>query len=150
LGAGLSRAVGNYMRGLGLDRDVRNWFDVRVPGPKVPATWAPGAQRGPEPGILEPASRLIWLGERATAEGTGGRTRLVLVTRARVERVPLRRPVAEWVAQWLTAASPRGRNGEAYPTVGDLATSYPGPGSFTEWARGRAWTAIRRAGLVAV
>jgi hypothetical protein len=150
LGAGLSRAVGDYMRGLGLDRDVRTWFDVRVPRPKVPAAWAPGAQPGREPAILEPASRLIWLGERAMAEGTGGRTRLVLVTRAHVQRLLSRRPVAEWAAEWLAAASPRGRKGGAYPTLGDLAASYPGPGSFTEWTRGRAWTAIRRAGLVAV
>jgi hypothetical protein len=83
-------------------------------------------------------------------ERTGGGTRLVLVERAHVERVPLRRSVAEWAAAWLTAASPRGRRGAPYPTVGDLAASYPGPGSFAEWTRGRAWPAIRRAGLLVV
>jgi hypothetical protein len=133
-----------------LDRDVRTWFDVRVPRPKVPAAWAPSTQPGRGPGILEPASRLIWLGERVMVDGTGGRTRLVLVTRAHVERLPLRRPVAEWAAEWLTAASPRGRKGDAYPTVADLAASYPGPGSFKDWTRGRAWPSIRRAGLLAV
>lgn len=37
LGAGLRRALYNYMHGLGLDRDPREFFDVEVPGVTVPA-----------------------------------------------------------------------------------------------------------------
>ena len=36
LGAGLKKAVYNYMHGIGLEQDVRQWFDVRVPKPTVP------------------------------------------------------------------------------------------------------------------
>lgn len=39
LGVGLRRALYNYMLGLGLDMDVRDWFDVRVPKPKVQITF---------------------------------------------------------------------------------------------------------------
>lgn len=35
LGIGLRRALYNYMLGQGLDMDVRDWFDIRVPKPKV-------------------------------------------------------------------------------------------------------------------
>lgn len=35
LGVGLRRALYNYMLGLGLDMDVRKWFDISVPKPKV-------------------------------------------------------------------------------------------------------------------
>lgn len=35
LGVGLRRALYNYMLGIGLDMDVREWFDVKVPKPKV-------------------------------------------------------------------------------------------------------------------
>lgn len=35
LGVGLRRALFNYMLGQGLDMDIRDWFDVRVPKPKV-------------------------------------------------------------------------------------------------------------------
>jgi radical SAM superfamily enzyme YgiQ (UPF0313 family) len=35
LGSGLRRALYNYMLGLGLDMDVREWFDIKVPKPKV-------------------------------------------------------------------------------------------------------------------
>jgi hypothetical protein len=35
LGPGLKKALYNFMHGVGLDDDVRRWFDVRVPRPKV-------------------------------------------------------------------------------------------------------------------
>lgn len=35
LGVGLRRALFNYMLGNGLDMDLRDWFDVKVPKPKV-------------------------------------------------------------------------------------------------------------------
>ncbi|WP_374266286.1 radical SAM protein [Zoogloea sp.] len=36
LGVGLNKALYNYMHGIGLDDDVRRWFDIRVPKPRVP------------------------------------------------------------------------------------------------------------------
>lgn len=36
LGAGLKKAIYNYMHGIGLEQDVRQWFDLRVPRPTVP------------------------------------------------------------------------------------------------------------------
>ncbi len=35
LGVALERALYNYMHGIGLDTDVRRWFDIRVPKPRV-------------------------------------------------------------------------------------------------------------------
>ncbi|MGC4076984.1 MAG: radical SAM protein [Rubrivivax sp.] len=36
LGTALKKAIYNYMHGIGLDADVRSWFDQRVPKPTVP------------------------------------------------------------------------------------------------------------------
>jgi radical SAM superfamily enzyme YgiQ (UPF0313 family) len=36
LGAALNKALYNYMYGIGLDTDVRSWFSIRVPKPRVP------------------------------------------------------------------------------------------------------------------
>jgi radical SAM superfamily enzyme YgiQ (UPF0313 family) len=36
---GLRKAIYNYMHGLGLEEDVRNWFDFEVPKPKVNANF---------------------------------------------------------------------------------------------------------------
>ncbi|MFY9513488.1 MAG: radical SAM protein [Rubrivivax sp.] len=35
LGQGLNKALYNFMHGIGLEQDVRSWFSVRVPRPKV-------------------------------------------------------------------------------------------------------------------
>ncbi len=36
LGVALKKALYNYMHGIGLDTDVRQWFDQKVPKPRVP------------------------------------------------------------------------------------------------------------------
>ena len=36
LGVGLKKALYNYMHGIGLDADIRSWFDMRVPKTTVP------------------------------------------------------------------------------------------------------------------
>jgi hypothetical protein len=35
LGLGLKKAIYNYMHGIGLEEDVRSWFDTTVPKTKV-------------------------------------------------------------------------------------------------------------------
>ena len=35
LGVALKKALYNYMHGIGLDADVRSWFDIKVPKPRV-------------------------------------------------------------------------------------------------------------------
>lgn len=39
LGPGLAKALYNFMLGIGLDEEVRTWFDVPVPKTKVPRGW---------------------------------------------------------------------------------------------------------------
>jgi len=36
MGRALKKAIYNYMHGIGLDADVRSWFDMRMPKPTVP------------------------------------------------------------------------------------------------------------------
>ena len=47
LGRGLNKALYNYMHGIGLDEDVRCWFDDPVPKAKVPRTLIERALKGP-------------------------------------------------------------------------------------------------------
>jgi hypothetical protein len=35
MGRALKKAIYNYMHGIGLDADVRSWFDIRMPKPTV-------------------------------------------------------------------------------------------------------------------
>lgn len=45
LGLGLKKALYNFMHGIGLDEDVRIWFDMPVPKPKVPKNLVAAALR---------------------------------------------------------------------------------------------------------
>ncbi len=151
LGRGLARAVYHYMHGTGLERDVRTWFEHRVPRPEVSSNVVRDALDEGRPDAWDPAARLVWIGERATVERAGARgARLAVTGRAAPVSVPVRTAIADWLAAWVAAASPRGHGSRPYPTLGDLAASYPGEGSFDVWCRGRAWNAVRRAGLLVV
>ena len=48
-GAGLRKAVYNYMHGMGLEDDVRVWFDAPVPKPQVPRNFVQRALRAAAP-----------------------------------------------------------------------------------------------------
>ena len=39
LGRGLNKALYNFMHGIGLDEDVRAWFDINVPKTRVPRSF---------------------------------------------------------------------------------------------------------------
>jgi radical SAM superfamily enzyme YgiQ (UPF0313 family) len=46
LGEGLRKALYNYMHGIGMDEDVRGWFQGRVPAAEVPRTLIARALKG--------------------------------------------------------------------------------------------------------
>ena len=57
LGLGLKKAIYNFMHGLGLDEDVRSWFDLpqgRCPKPKVPRTFVARALQATHQGMVPP------------------------------------------------------------------------------------------------
>jgi hypothetical protein len=140
------------MHGMGVDDEVPRWFDTRMPRSKVKATAVRTALDAAEGVETDPASRLVWIGERVQVEsvGTKGRAALALQGRLASTRVPIRESLAGWLEAWVGAASLRGRGGRPYPTLGEMAATYPGPGSFAAWSQGRAWRAVRRAGLLIV
>ena len=47
LGVGLKKAIYNYMHGIGLDEDVRMWWDMPVPKTRVPRRFIERALAGP-------------------------------------------------------------------------------------------------------
>ena len=154
-GPGLARAVYHYMHGVGLDRDVRTWFDSRRPKPRVSPTLIRDVLREATneetDNPLRHEARLVWLGGRPRVDrpsGSRGSWRVALPGREGAVSVAVSRPIAEWLAAVIEAATPRGRHGAPYPTLGEAAASYPGRESFEAWRRGRAWVRVRRAGLV--
>jgi hypothetical protein len=47
LGVALNKALYNFMHGIGLERDVRGWFDIRVPRTRVPRHFIERALNAP-------------------------------------------------------------------------------------------------------
>jgi hypothetical protein len=43
LGLALNKALYNYMHGLGLEQDVRSWFNGKLPRPRVPRDFVAAA-----------------------------------------------------------------------------------------------------------
>ena len=57
LGVGLNKALYNYMHGIGLEEDVRNWFAMPVPRSKVPRHAIVRALEAPATRLPRPSRR---------------------------------------------------------------------------------------------
>lgn len=64
LGRGLSRSLFNYMRGVGFDLPLQEWFDFKIPLPTIVPRFVEGLSEEQEPveGLL--GKRLYWTGGR--------------------------------------------------------------------------------------
>ncbi len=149
-GDGLARAVYHYMHGLGLDRDVGTWFEGPHPSVNVSPTLIPEAlsEAQPDRDTDMTVGRVVWLGKRPAVAPSGRSWSVTLPGGEETISITMTRPVAEWLAAWLSAAMPKGRKGAPYPTLADMGSSYPKRGSFDAWTHARPWARIRRAGLL--
>ncbi|TAJ25813.1 MAG: radical SAM protein, partial [Nitrospirae bacterium] len=154
LGAGLRRALLNFIEGKGLAADVRSWFDYPVKRPKVPRDWV---ARTLEEHPLEddPAAerKFIWTGGTPAIEPTKGTGRRVILP-SRTDDTELRLdPVkAAWLVELIRAATPiRGKRGQGYPSLKQVRASYPlGGPAFDVLLRSATWKKTRSVGLLLV
>jgi len=150
-GAGLAKAIYNYMHGIGLDRDVRGWFDLPVPRSAVPADFIETALASvrSDPGL---EGRVVWLGGKPSIEpgGRGKKVRLYLPGRDEDLSLTLERSVAEWCCSVLSASRPRGRKEAPLLRLGELKRSYPSFSKkpFDTFLKSKEWSSLRAAGLL--
>ncbi len=157
-GPALDTALYHFMHGQGLDRDVRSWFDRRVPRPNVPKSEVRRAVAGLRtmssgaPG----SCRLVWLGGRADiapapASSRTGKEILQVAAAGGVRTFRLPGPQARWLKACLDRSRPRGRGGKPYPTVEEVAERHPGgPAAFASFIARQTWRAVREDGLLLV
>ena len=155
VGEGLRKAVFNYMRGVGLEDDVRQWFDRRVPRPGIRCD-ATARALGRRARLDDPDGerRFVWIGGDPVAEPFGhDRRRLILPTCTHDEDLRLSSAHADWLLTLIRRATPvREQGGEAYPSLKDTRCQYPlgGPKAFDALLRTSAWKKTRHAGLLLV
>ena len=61
-GAGLKKALFNYMHGICLDFPLQEWFDFRVPKTTVPPNFINKVLHEEHPEIYKPSTKVIWIG----------------------------------------------------------------------------------------
>jgi radical SAM superfamily enzyme YgiQ (UPF0313 family) len=155
LGAGLRRALSQYMEGEGLRADVRTWFTRPVPRTTVPRNWCASVlRRAIRSNDLAVQRHVVWIGGTPVLERRGAdRCRLILPIR--VEDVELRLPMdlATWLVDLILAATPtRDKRGEGYPALPQVRGAYPfgGQRGFDRMFRSATWRKAHAAGLLLV
>jgi hypothetical protein len=151
LGEGLRRSLLNYLERRGLDLDVRQWFDDKVPPPQVPSTWLKRLLKKrtiDDHADLE--RRAVWLGGAVTCEPNGKRAAFTVPGSRQDHVISLPEPEARWLEQLIRDSTPR-QACQTYPHMREACQRFPGSEStFNAFLATSSWKKIREAGLVLV
>jgi len=147
IGPGLAKAIYNYMHGVGMDADVRTFFDFRIAKPKVPRNLITAALFSAPSFRDDLDRRLVWLGG---APSISKGSSLFLPGREEDRKIRIEPSVAEWLQSVLDETRPRGRKGAAYLTLAEAAKRYPAKSKKSNgtFIKSREWKAVREAGLL--
>lgn len=152
-GAGLTKAIYNYMHGAALSADVRSFFDFPVPRPRVRKDFVRAAIRMPSVFRADPERRVIWLGGTPSVLQIGsGRVSLLLPGIEATSVIEADASRAHWLQSLLRESRPRGRKGAGYLRLAEARQRYPASAgkSFEEFIKSRSWKTVRTAGLLLI
>jgi radical SAM superfamily enzyme YgiQ (UPF0313 family) len=65
---GLKKSLFNYMHGIGLDYDLKEWFDFKIPHTSIKANHILSALETEEYAPLKPTTKIVWLGNNPEVE----------------------------------------------------------------------------------
>lgn len=65
---GLKKSLFNYMHGIGLDYDLKEWFDFKIPNTTIKANHIQAALETEEFTTLKPSTKIVWLGNTPVVE----------------------------------------------------------------------------------
>lgn len=105
----LSRAVYNYMHGLGFEIPVHQWFDFKVPKTKIAPDFVQ-VQANDRTTVSRNIDRkeMLWLGGSLEIEGVPKKDKvyLILRTAAQPTRVLIPQKIGQWVNEHIDRLSP--------------------------------------------
>ena len=152
-GAGLAKAVYNYMHGTALSADVRSFFDFKLPKPKVRKDFIRTALRTSPFWRDDLERRAIWLGGAPSVRPLrSGKVSLLLHGNEGTSVIETEAPLADWLQSLIRDSRPRGRKGADYPRLAVAAERYPPSArkSFEAFIKSKDWKTVRRAGLLLI
>jgi len=156
-GQGLNKALYNYLHGMGLEEDVRRWFNRPVPMPRVRSTEISEAiARAAVPDAARHLAHLIWIGGKPWRESNiaplkegrkPGLDRWIVPTQDREIRLRMSRPMSRWLISWLERAAP---GQKSYPKIEEIREDFPERKgrAFERFLTGRLWCSLRETGLI--
>jgi hypothetical protein len=155
-GAGLAKAIYNYMHGIGLEEPLQFWFNFKIPRPAVPrhliaqAIATPGKTDGEKKNL-----RVFWLGntpelaETTVTKKGRNTTRALLTFHEKTEDFQIK--TAPVIGNWLYRTL--GQLHHDYDTkvlLKDLEQSFPAEASipFSQFMISPEWLLLREKGLL--
>ncbi len=155
IGEGLRAALWHYKEGRELHRDVREWFPVPMPKPKVPKRWVRNVlqeELPKDPSRVE--RKFVWIGGHPDVEpGKGDLCRIVLSNRVQDEDMQMKRGRTEWFLNLLQRATPtHSTSGHRYPVFKEVRAGYPfgGPKGFDQWWKSPSAIKAKEIGLLLI
>ncbi len=152
---GLRKSLFNYMHGVGLDFDLKTWFDFKVPKTSVkPAYIAQSlAQSGDE--AFKPSALAVWLGKAPDIHFFSAQKGKEKVAAAELEfydkkhdwQLQTPEAIGKWIAEWMPRLQP---SAAAQPTLQQLKQSFEqaGLGRFEDFMHTRIWQLLKQNGLL--
>ncbi|SHK28319.1 B12-binding domain-containing radical SAM protein [Hymenobacter psychrotolerans] len=149
-GAGLAKALYNYLHGVALHEPLSFWFDFRVPKTTVPRQLIQQALQEPtKPDFAKQNQRLFWLGNAPELRQENGKKglRAVLTFYEQAEDFEVAVPAAlgPWLHQLLTGLT---ADYDTKVLLKDVARSFPAGHSFERFLESGAWLLLREKGLL--
>ncbi len=147
-GEGLKKSLYNYMHGVGLDYDLQDWFEHKIPQTRLPEDLIYSYLVEEVRLSPKPSQKVVWLGGPVHYDPRA--KKLCITTKQSDHQVKFRPQEGEWLEQLLADLEPA--SGKASATFKDLEKSYLAAGGedFTLfWYAGRV-DRLKEIGLVVV
>jgi hypothetical protein len=149
-GAGLAKALYNYLHGVALHEPLSFWFDFRVPKTTVPRQLIHQALQEPtKPDFAKQNQRLFWPGNapelRQEASKKGPRAVLTFYEQAEDFEVTIPATLGPWLHTLLTNLT---TDYDTKVLLKDAARSFRAGQSFEQFLLSPAWLLLREKGLL--
>ncbi|MFN8286620.1 MAG: radical SAM protein [Chitinophagales bacterium] len=152
---GLRKSLFNYMHGVGIDFDLKSWFDFKTPRTSVKPNFIEQSLADTTDSDIKPTAMVVWLGKAADihlfsakqGKETIAAAELELYDKKQEWQLQTPEALGQWIAEWLPKLKV---STNAQPTIQQLKQSFEqaGLGSFNDFTRTRIWHLLRQNGLL--
>lgn len=156
-GEGLSKALFNFMHGIGFDLPLQEWFNFKVPTTSIPYNYIESAILHQENKILKESSIVVWLGNEPEIsvyekKKKGKKYAMAkLFFENKTQPLIVHAPVVEgeWLQKLLPSLIP---SSSPVRTLGDIKAAYQTEVSpdFEAMTRTPSWMTLRKEGLLVI